>query len=455
MSCPAPRRELTDGARRRGHGALLSSLAAAVFLLGGVVAYGVAASRADRALAASVRLLERDIGELDARRDPRRAPLLPAWDGGDDVDAAEDYAVVEWFLADPPPAGPAPRRAARLGITRSAAWVSAARNLRPIAGMSFVTMLDRGVAPTPEMRAALELHAPLLRCVRDAVGRRSCAWGSAEEAVFAPSTGAGVIELAFAAEAEAPAEAARTGLVLVAYARDLLRHPSVVTVNAGEWALHIGARALARAMNRGLGREGYVEVSDALGRLEPIDLRPAAEGARLRALIEVARRSGRLLPQGASPPSPWARARDALRLHDRWSSLEEEIAVERQTLGMDVVARRRFVDRVLRPRPSMVLCEGTSFCGFDAVQDYTVQSEVESRMARVLAAAHLHRLATGAFPLDPADLDVPLPEDPFAPGSPVRYRAMSDEVRVWSRGLNLLDEGGTGDDVLLEAHAVR
>jgi hypothetical protein len=82
-----------------------------------------------------------------------------------------------------------------------------------------------------------------------------------------------------------------------------------------------------------------------------------------------------------------------------------------------------------------------------AFADHLDRAQALRDCARVLAAAHLHRLEAGAFPTDPGALAERLggifPHDPLSPtGVPLVFEVEGDEVRCYSVGPDGVDDGG-------------
>jgi hypothetical protein len=70
------------------------------------------------------------------------------------------------------------------------------------------------------------------------------------------------------------------------------------------------------------------------------------------------------------------------------------------------------------------------------------------RLVAGAIALEREKLARGHYPVDASAL---LPRDPFAPQQPLRYRLDGATYRLWSIGMNAVDDGGSSEpaDILL------
>jgi hypothetical protein len=259
--------------------------------------------------------------------------------------------------------------------------------------------------------------------------------------------------MTFQAQDQPPLEAARTGLAIMALGRDLGRHPALIGTMIGIALRTMGVRTIVRALARGLDRPGLEEVLVVLGRFEPIDLHVALVTERVSMEVELARMSGRPLDANAATieddlgQSGLVHKLGPVFFDREWTGLIEAMD------GMDAIlakppAERAQAQTELTERLSGYVYASIALPDANQAQSSVDQANVEVSLARVLVAAHLHRLEVGTFPQDVKPLAARLggvvPADPFAPGKSVQLSAQKDEVRAWSVGPNRVDDHGIG-----------
>ena len=324
--------------------------------------------------------------------------------------------------------------------------------------------LRQPVAPSPKARAEYERFQPALRYVRAGVGRERCDWRTPWESgrtgiypnlLFA-RTAANL--LAYEATLQPPRQALETGLELVAFGQDLERSQTLIGALVGAAARYIGYRSLGHTMGRaGLTAGDYLRALDVLERQEWGELAALFEGERLSVELQLLELGGRGLggararAEGMLGEYELGWAGHVLRL-DFFQDLALGSYQDRVERGLACAslprAQRRAAyqalqaeiasDLALAPQWQQVDLGAISIC-FDEVR-------LHSDATRALAAAHLVRLETGAFPPNLEALAArvsPLPVDPYLDGRALaRYRQVGDLLLVYHVGRDGVDDLG-------------
>lgn len=436
---------------RRGCAALLV-LAALVF--------AVATWRASSSLDGRVVTLKEQLAAARARSTARPVHFGLAVEGN----SVDHLRAVEWILGDPSEQAAHPSMVTPV-LERGhpkAHQLDLAKLLHDARDA-----LRRGEAMPPAAAEATRTYAPVIQHVRDALRRDRCDWalrledGVAAEVPNLFAFRQAALLMALAAELEPdPRASARAGLEVVAYGEDLARHCSLIGVMIGSAVKAIGLEALERTLRRGaLTREGYEEVITTLAAVGPTDLGRGLETERLGLQAELARLSGR--PLGATTDSApvdgtmpggvfiLTKLGPAFFEHE-WAAFLDYMLRFEQVMLLPRAERLQKVEALnAELEGSWTIIVKLAMPNLAGTRDKTDESLVAVDALRLVAAAHLHRLESGAFPPDAqplaARLGGALPVDPFNPtGEPLRYAVKDGEVRVWSVGVDGTDDDGAG-----------
>lgn len=183
--------------------------------------------------------------------------------------------------------------------------------------------------------------------------------------------------------------------------------------------------------------------------IEPIDLSVAFDADRLAVRVELARVTGRGFGEARGPLRD-VRALGPVFFEREWSGYEAYMARCRAATLLPAAERQASFESILKDlRRSWLYMAQVALPNLAGSGDHADGMRAFLALTRLLAAAHLHRLETGEFPAEGAALarflGGALPADPFEPGgAPLAYRLEGGEVRCWSVGRNLLDDGGEG-----------
>lgn len=448
-SDPAP----VPSAGRSGAGTLVKGCGALVVVAAAL--FALMTWRASARLDARVDALKQVIAaERATLVGTRPARFGPAREGN----AYDDYVAVEWVLGPSdrlvePPASMSPVELPR----------DAAAGLKPElhkALHSALEAVERGAPVPDEARAHVARFASVLRHVRDGLAKTRCEWPFAYEDGLAvdlpqllPARNAAQL-MALEAEDLEPDAAARVGLHIVAYGDDLARHPALIGAMIGIAVKQIGVSSLERTLRRGpLSRGACEEVIATLADLSATDLARSFRAERLCTQADLARFAGRPLappPPGRDPSSDGGLPRlGPAFLEHEWEGYLKlmDLAEAAATAPFaERAARQAELDHVVAT--SWYLIGKIAAPDLTRASDQALASRAQVELVRLLAAAHLHRLETGALPADAAVLAPrfpggAVPADPFD-GAPLRYALAGGEVTVWSVGRDRKDDGGAG-----------
>lgn len=428
--------------------------------------FAVASVSASRSFERRMVVLAAELEELRAARPPERTPLFHLAAEGRDGDAVDDYAAIQWVLGPAPGMTAAPPGAEATGLGRDHPKASGVPfTLAPPAGTTVEAMLDARQPLTPEMQKTLALYGPLAQHVRSGVRRTRCDWkvdptqGVAVELPNLLALRSVAQYMACEAADQAALPAARTGLELVAFGRDVARHDTLIGVMLGLAIQGIGVRTIARALDQGPTTRPMTaveldELLAALDRLPPLDLDRVMACERLSMQVQLAQLSGHSHAPRARPGTSGPAAPAGLGVLSRVGPLFFEREMAGYTDAMAEVAavlKRPAAERAAASQAVMARFERHIFASIAVpnlakMQDHAERANVEVDLCRLLLAAQLHRLATGEAPTRDDDLAPrlggELPRDPFS-GAPVRWAVKDGRLRVWSVGPNLTDEDGT------------
>lgn len=436
-----------------------SRLSLALRLLGGLCTLGAVvvavlgwrAGAAMDARAASVR------ARIEARRaGPTERPVLLG--APLEANAVDEYRGVEWVLGPGARVQPWPTMV-RPALERdhpAANGLDLGRSLT-----AAFDALERGEAPPTDAAQAVETYASVLEQVRRGLRSTRCDWqvrledGLSVEVPALPAARQAAQLLALSALREQDArEAARRGLEVVAYGRDLGRHGSMIASMIGAAVESVGLRSLERTLRaRALPRAGYEEVLAVLGRVEPIDLAALLDAERLAMEAELARLCGRapsraeadLLELPAISRLPGVSSifwdREWRGYVEQFGLVQAAAAAPPAERAARLAAAQEQVGAAGLALSSILVPDVAAF------QAHVASSQALRQAARVLAAAHLHRLDAGAFPAGAAALAPllggALPADPHSPtGAPLVFEVVDGEARCYSVGDDGVDDGG-------------
>jgi len=315
--------------------------------------------------------------------------------------------------------------------------------------------LEGGVAPSEATLARVRKRLPLLHYLRTGLRRERCEWEQ-EFALGALAPFPRVLVLRQACEVQAydasittdPDRALRRGMELIAFAQDADRHPSLIMgMLAGRFE-ELGLRVLERALNRfELSDDQLARVAQFLAKLpEPtLDLHRETEFIQLE--VSTLGLAGRYL-------DPELTAED-LEIPAEYSGALGQLFVARELRGVDHFAKRaeevcaldypqrvefekELVDEV---SSSTYILGRIASPNFTAAMEHLDERCALRRCVAGLIAAHRARLEQGQFPAQLSGLA----PDPFRPSSPLGYVVAGDTVRVYSVGLDQVDDGGERD----------
>lgn len=428
---------------------VLGGLAAAGLLV--VVALGAQAGSALDARAARVK---EQVAAVKQRPAERSVVIGAPHDG----DAVDEYHGVEWVLGPGQRTQPWPTMV-RPALERDHPAANKVDLKKALD--EGLEALERGEALPADASAALETYASVIDQLRRGVTASRCDWQLNIEAGFeaevpnllAMRQGAQLLALSALREAE-PQEAARRGLEVVAFGRDLARHGTLIGTMIGAAVESIGLRSLERTLRaRALPKAGYEEVLAALGKLEPLDLGAALDGERLGVEVSLARLSGRAPSKGMAdvlelPVAARVPFVSAIFWEREWASYTTHFDRFREAALSPVEGRGgRFTAVEQRLQDEGTMLASIAMPNLSGVVDGLAVAQALRDAARVLAAAHLHRLEAGAFPADAAPLAKllggALPTDPLSPaGAPLVVKVADGEVRCYSVGKDGADDGG-------------
>ena len=449
-----------------------------------VVGGGVAASSANRRLDARVQAVTSRIQALnEAAARPRPTLLGPSQD---EADAGADYNGLQWALArgdtaSLPKSWAQQRPALPASIEAVVAKIGGEGQIDYAALVGFDDHLDPRLRTPLSAKSVAELERflPATAYVRSGVTRSRCDWQTRWERGWELEVPSllllrfGAYLLAYEATTLPPREALETGLVILAYSEDVALQGTLIGTMMAIKIREIGVRSLAHSMSRpGLKVADYQRVLDVVARLR---WSPPAELIRRESLggeVTILAVGGRQIDLGrgsaADGPSDFelpaaARAFASLsffqerELSGYTEFLERAARVEElprdqrgaawEELGRDLEGSTSLFARLATPN-------------FGGLWIKINETHARCDAARVLAAAHLARLSTGAFPPTLEALGSALgelPEDPHREGQPLGYLLKGDLLLVYSVGENGVDDqAATGsDDQVLATQAPR
>lgn len=394
--------------------------------------------------------LEERIAE-QRRRDAAPRPVL--WGEPVPGNAAEDYLRAEAL-------------ASNLNVVRLSAPLKASR---------------AGGALEPVDQELLDGYSEVASLVRSGLRKTHCDWKRNHELGLVGPDLYLPIELAYLLRLDSyrstdSEEALQIAFDAFALGRDYER--ARVSVSATLRAN--GCRSLLSAMRlRALTAAQYRRIVDVLASIGPLDVKAYVEGMWRDTEVWLAALSGRhltpgyekaqsvliksyLLKPGASPDAAavihWNSSFDEAtrkglddfvslaltpEIESEWSASERLRSPALDLLTVPYPKRKGEIERLLKEAEGHVVAE--ILIKRVALAHTYADNRVLEDGTRVLAAAHLHRLETGAFPsgLQPLEekLGV-LPLDPYREGAPLSVALQNGVLRVYSWHEDGKDGGG-------------
>ena len=447
LSAPGPNHRLRHGIRCGCLGVLLL-----------LPAWGLAAyHRAGR-------LLDREHQRVSAEVAERRAALAaerpPVFGEPRPGNAADDYVAAFYLLSAGDPSARSPRWQEDPPLVPASA-VAIAQQLegcKPVDALmssEIYAHLDTGAPIKSTTLAVIASYRPALRFVREGAHRERCSWdfpwqdgwNADVPNLIDVRTLGGLLALEAEQDSD-PRRALRGGLELLGFARDLGRHPSLISRMIGVALSQAGVRSLCQTYGRpGLEREDYELAARALARLAPNPTDEAFVNERLLTRINLLADSGRPLQSGVHSSLGGLYQFDLVAAWEL-ANLER---IDRRTRALlsgprgPRLAGFRQLEREVEGAPSLLL--EVYRANWSEAQDHIWEERAALDAARVLAAAHLYRLEQGRFPASSEAL-VPrlgqVPRDRFGEG-PLRLilDPQTGELCCYSVGRNGVDEGGS------------
>ena len=440
----------------------------ALLLLGG----GIAASSANRKLEARREAAaERVLALADAGAQPRTNLLGPT---ADEENAVVDYNGLIWALSlgdmkKMSQAWQRKRPTLPESIDDVVARIGGTKEFDYTVLNGFVEHFDpRHGAPLDERTIAeFERFRPAVAYVRAGVRRGRCDWETRWEQgmeldipnLLHVRSAANI--LAYESTTQPPREALETGLVILAFGDDLDRQGTLIGSMIAIAVRSIGYRSLCHTMGRpGLEEQDYQRVLDALPLQTQVSTSDMIRREALAGEITVLRLGGRPLEVSPDPAAPSSSAAEIPAGLGALASLS--FLQERELRGY-----AEFMERAAQVE-SLPFAEREAAWG-QLTEEISESSYLFAQMAtpnlsalsvnvheiralsdatRVIAAAHLVRLRTGAFPgqieaLAPLVGAIPL--DPHSPGKPLTYLLEGDVLVVYSVGADGADNLGAKD----------
>lgn len=445
-----------------------------------LVGLGICEGQASRSLEARRAALREEIAALRARAAEPRPGLLGS---GAEGNAAVDYNGVRVALAGGLAGTPEDWRDREPELP--AALQGVLEEIGPGPALNVLAFGDApnwGRAPLGSLkRAALlaefERFRPALRLLRAGLRRGRCDWGTPWEEGLAATPSflfgrSSANLLAYEASLQPAAAALETGFEILAFAEDLERDQTLLGGMIGLAVRMIGYRSLGHTMGRsGLNASDYQRVLDVLEGQRWRDLADLLRGEAAVGQVTILSLTWRGLGDSGSQvelpaevSTPWERKlllldffRD-LELAAHGARLERAVALESLPQVERRAAYRAFQDELEAQASGL----GRSLLpDVGALSLHLQEIQLHSQGTRALAAAHLVRLETGAFPARLEDLASrlgTLPVDPFLDGQTLaRYRLDGDSLLIYHVGRNLRDDLGAleSDDRWVATRAPR
>lgn len=317
--------------------------------------------------------------------------------------------------------------------------------------------LEEGAPETDAMREVIERYGELAALAREGVSRERCDWEHPLEQGqrarlpidIKSARLAGLLLYLEARRSRDASQALQRSVELIAFGRDLLRHPSLILGMMGLAVQSYGYRAIALTLEGVVSRSDLVWVLEALDRLGPVDATVSLESDRIACEVEIASVVGRAVGEPSlrgdrivrRPHVPgaiyfawdWGE-------YVRYRSWQEEIGalphLERQAASevflRDVERSWGIMTQIAVAHPSEALVH---FDTANATHD----------LVRVLVATHLHHVDVGKLPRTLSALTPYLgeePRDPFrSERAPLSLVVDGEEGRIYSWYLNGVDDG--------------
>ena len=358
-------------------------------------------------------------GEIEAFRSSLPVQRAPRFGPPTDGNAADDYRAIEAFLAE--------RGGARPDLDP----------LVPLRKLLRTTREKRQACErVPDEAAdAVREYGGVISRVRLGLSRPRCDWSPPFErgcSVPVPdvqSARCAAELLALDAQLDPDGRSAiRTGLEIIAYGEDHVRHGTLIGVMVGIALQGMGVGSLEHTMRtRKLPREAYEEVLSTLATVEPVDLRGAFEADRLAINVELAKLTSRGFGEPGNQDLRSLRFFGPVFFAREWAGYEAYMARYREAVLLPAKAREAALETIDRDLAgSWLIIARIALPNLGESGDHIDTARAMLELTRMLAAAHLHRLDTGSFPREGAALATylggSLPADPFKAGAALSYR---------------------------------
>lgn len=333
--------------------------------------------------------------------------------------------------------------------------------------------MEKGEELTPEAQAQFEAYRPLIAYVQQGLRKDHCDWEfQYERHVRAPIPNLLDVRnvanlLAFEAfTAEDSSDAVERALEIVAFGDDMCTQPTLIGLMIGIAVKSIGFESLERTLRTraDLGVTDYQRVLDVLTRAPRTLVRPAMELEKLGFRACILEMTGRPLSDDPYTGNFFDVFAMGSQLSDESGSVGTPLVgdwlLSRELEGYDSYMTQLIdiCDKPLQERQALAdaLVDDLTGSGHIIAQVaipnlYEAGKVVDEvnliqDLVRMLAAAHLHRLETGTFPSELADIQARLgapTNDPFsADGNPLSLTLEEGRLRCYSVYENGTDEGG-------------
>lgn len=340
---------------------------------------------------------------------------------------------------------------------RAAKRLSFDETLRALRALHDHKPLPRDVAPRIQANEAA-------RHIRAGLRRRRCDWAFPYEAgpqapiqVLAARRIANVMRLQ-AYQTRSAREAVQLGLMIVAFGQDVARHPTMMHYMLGIAVKATGLRSLEATLRRHrLPAKEYARIVRVLASLGPMD--PVAFVRRhwLQIKVGLARQNGDPIGPRFPVPAkdPWkgfllskdaaARLTSRRRARRAWAGMERFSREARRAARLPPTRHGAASVRLRKKARKYPLARDQLGVAL-AILRSSVPVDVMQSLVRVLAAAHLYRVARRRFPATlqrlKERLGGELPRDPYRPGQELLSLRGLRTLRVYSWYENGVDDRG-------------
>ena len=459
-----------------GNGCRNCGLGCLGFVILGALLFGLMSANASSRLDARFIEANKEVAELQAAANVRRATVVG--EPANDENAVVDYMGLEWVLtsgkngsrrnswAKQRPALPDDVDAMVKRVNPEDEELDLV--LLPGALLAGIDS-DYEVEDTPKARtqrkeaeAFFKRVRPALRYIRDGLSRGKCDWetqwqqGMRVEFPNLMAMRAAATFMSYEASLQPPSEAIQTGLEIVAFGEDNARQGTMIGGMIGIAVSAIGFKSLAHTLGRpGCDAGDYGKVIEALKRYRGPQCDLLLSGERLSGVVTALEMGGRPLEEAGSEEFGYEASGSEKALFALSLLQVRELDGYEHFMGRGIEISR--LPRAQRAaaweelhrelEDSTYIVAKVVMPNLSAAQDNVVEAEALARIVQVLAAAHLVRLETGAFPSSIQGLARILGEgidDPCAatPATPLLYALEGEHVFCWTVGEDRADSGG-------------